>query len=392
MCALAGRKEAISCDMYSQPLDLFVLIPLGMFFLILSRDEESFILHSWNFYSRTQLFHDTRTSRPLTIELMTPSQFHWGPKFICDGDREDTITGVVLLTNQLLVTAHREAALLFNVQFDLNRDGGKGPTYQILDVQSVYDNATRAYHHPDLLKVDRFGRIYSTFFSNAVGVFHVNQASKSIETVDYLVLGNSTSYHGVAPHPTESRYVLLAGASEPKPGLYLADMEAEDSPPIFLGVGTCNGWYAKDVHFVDENSIVALFTSGRPQLSPNAATFYDSRVVFLELMDFPIGARKEGASPSLKVVDSFDVLNGQVDSCAVLGDSSILVTLHDCAEGGKILKFDFSRDRNRLELVRTFPTDGFPHGIAYTDGIVAYTTYSTSKVFVHRAEDFAARE
>ena len=298
----------------------------------------------------------------------------------------------MLLTNQLLVTAHREAALLYNVQFDLNGDGGKMPAYQILDVQSVYDNAARAHHYPDLLKVDRFGRIYSTFFSNTIGVFDVNQVTKSIETVDYLILGYSTSYHGVAPHPTESCYVLLAGASEPKPGLYLADIEAADSPPIFLAVDVCNGWYAKDAHFVNENSIVALFSSGRPQLSPNAATFYDSRVVFLELMDFPIGARKEGASPSLKVVDSFELPLSQVDSCAVLGDSSVLVTQHDCAEGGKILKFDFSRDRTRLELVHTFPTDGFPHGIAYTDGIVAYTTYSTSKVFFYRAEDFAARE
>ena len=358
--------------------------------MLLLRD--GVLLHSWNVLPRMQQPKDTRTFTPLIIELTEPSRFHWGPKFICDGIREDTITGVVLHSDQLLVAAHREAALLYSIQFDLNPHGGERPTYQVLDVHNVYDHTSRAHRHPDLLKEDRFGRIYSTFFSNTVGIFEVNQASKSIETVDYRALGDSTSYHGVAPHPTQPRYVIFAGASEPKPGLYLADMDAEESSPVCLEVDTCNGWYAKDVHFVDEHSMVALFANGRPQLSPSAPTFYDSRVVFLELMDFPSTAQREGAFPSLRVVDSFELPQSQVDSCTVLGDSSILVTQQDCAHGGQILKFDFERDQTRLKLVHAFPTDGFPHGIVYKNGTVAYTTYSTSKVFVHRVEDFAAQK
>lgn len=171
----------------------------------------------------------------------------------------------------------------------------------------------------------------------------------------------------------------------------MADMDAEDPTPTFLAVDTCDGWYTKDVHFLNDHSMVALFCNGRPQLSPNAATIYDSRIVFLELKKFPIIAQEERASPFLRVVDSFELPKSQVDSCVVLEDFSILVTQNDCADGGQILKFDLNREQNRLELVHTFRTDGFPHGIAYKDGLVAYTTYSTSKVYIHRAEDFGAR-
>lgn len=148
---------------------------------------------------RTLLSYDTRTPIALIIELKEPSRFQWGPKFICHGKREDTITGVVLLNGQLLVAAHRESALLYSIQFDLYPRSGKGPTYQVLDVLSIYDQTSGAYRHPDLLKGDRFGRMYSTFFSNTIGVFEVNQASKRIETLDYLTIGNETSSSNAAP-------------------------------------------------------------------------------------------------------------------------------------------------------------------------------------------------
>jgi hypothetical protein len=352
------------------------------------------------------------SSNALEIELIEPNRFQWGPKFIGDGERYDTITDVVLLNDHLLVTAHRQDALLYLIHFDLpplNDVVGGGDSkagYQILDVHEVYENKTHKHHHPDLMKIDKNGVIYSTFFSNVIGAFMVNETSKALTNLDYVrirrdLVSQRMGYHGMTPHPTHPRYIFLTSAGPIKPGIFLVDMEAPERSPMLLNVPTLKNWNVKDVHFIGTNMLVALFCNGAPQFSSNEKTFYDSRVAVFELLSFPptVADAEEGeqekkqsnAPPSLILIDSIELPHSQVDSCTTLRDSSILVTQQDRTQGGRLLKFDFDREMRKLKLVHIFPTDGFLHGIANRDGVLAYTAYSTSKVFIHREEDYAAR-
>ena len=210
--------------------------------------------------------------------------------------------------------------------------------------------------------------------------------------MEYVRFGKKGSFlpidfHGVTPHPIHFNFIFLSSAGSFQPGIHVANMDTIEENPIHLETEYCERWHAKDVHFVNGNTMVALFVNGRPQLSFNNFTYYDSRIVIFELLHFPWNGESK---PRLRYIDGIDLLDCQIDSCTVLSDSSILVTQQQSKiNRATILQLRLDTHLKKLKLVSNYSVDPFPHSIAYRDGIVAYTSYKSSKLFIQHEQDFA---
>lgn len=283
----------------------------------------------------------------LTIPFKTLNKFNKKIKNFGNKSRFETITDLVFINDNLLVSADISDKVLHLVEFE----------YDSKKYKIIYSLDTP--HHPDLIEI----------CGNTIYIVNLNEYLTICEVIDNkkLVLKNNIlikygyQYHGVCVNPNNSKELFLASTRRYK---FLTLYKVKEGVLNDYAIPKLENSYLKDMTFIDSEKVLIIGSDG----GPNKDTIV--YISYLNLYKYVNGKFTflDGITYKDCHMDAVVYVNGRYFVTAQLKESGCILT--GTIESGFIIPME-----NRA-------TDDFPHGLALTPSkkYIGHTSYSTGTV------------
>ena len=283
-----------------------------------------------------------------------------GEFFFGSQKRVATVTDVKFLDEDLLVVAHRAAAMIYLIDVAQEKP-------RIIDRLRLWSRPRfkRYFHHPDLTAFD--GRsLYISAYSDRYAEVLVSQRRLRLKGIKTAV---GDHYHGCF---VTDDSIYLGGVSTEKivrvskrdGSLSYVEVEM-DEPRRIKTIGTDSGSFFLSLDRQDGSSTQSGCSGD--------ACFSQYRMLDDQLLE----------------VDSVSFERCQIDG-AVSAHGLHFLSLQDSVEErGYIVTLKVT---DKLEVVKKTPCEDFPHGLDVNETHLAYSCYSTSSVHVHPLSEFLPPE
>jgi hypothetical protein len=290
----------------------------------------------------------------------SPERFKFPYRIVANAGRYDTISGCVFLDDSRIVCADRQMARIYLVKYDL-----EAGTHAILDEREcVLKNEPQnfellAYHD---------NTIYSVSYRNTL--FSCKIKDDKFCEFKLTTIQPRDNYHGLCYAGGSS--LLLTNMLQNTIVEYNVATQAKRAIKCEGGVRM------KDVSVVDSQCILALSSDSGPTTGRlgDRVTPYASHVLLLE--------RTTG-----KLIRKHTMPATQIDGCAITSPSCkemiacAYVTATDSEGIGYILRLNISLDYEFIGISR-IEAAGFPHGVDISGGVLAYTSYTESALYIQK--------
>ena len=275
-----------------------------------------------------------------------------------DETRYSSMTSVALITNKLLACASYCMSQLYLVEFDL-------PT----QTSTILETLDTVAGPSDLLvfreKNGNHELITSDFENSSISLYEIIGSKLCYrKTISNTACGPC---HGISYYPYDDDVIVFttSGTKNPLCGVYAINT---NNSQIFFGLIN-EGWLGKDVTFVNENIMVALFCNSAP--NPMIKRYYDSKIVVYQV-DLK-------GNRSLKLTELV-IKRHHGDSCKYKG-GKLYVTLQNAdTQTGKVLVLDVDNITGMLTQVTELQNYSFPHGVDVYNNMIAVSEYGTSTI------------
>lgn len=267
--------------------------------------------------------------------------------------RNDTITDVQFLSENTLVTANREDAKMYIVEFSLN------PTYmKVLDtLDLIYDNNPR---YIDLFTVHK-DKVYFVSLDNTICT--VNIVNNKLIKDKILYLPKGCEFHGVSVDPTNDDILYLSGGMEDRKLTMYSLSQNKILKREYLP-GMMRAQRIKQCRFLQGKYLVLTSTLMGVQQHIKDYTYPGHLGVF-NISDWTC-------------VDELCLGYAQLDSLCV-DDDVIYITYQDDKQG-KIITFTLENEK--LKRGKEYIVKGYPHGVDVNYGMVAAACLQSSSICV----------
>lgn len=272
--------------------------------------------------------------------------------------RYSSMTSVTLITPNLLACASYCMKRLYLVSFDLSTQ-----TYNILD------NIETVAGQSDLMIYRNNELVTSNFENCSISFYEILENTKLFhkKTITNTFCGPC---HGVSFYPSDDNVIVFTttGTQNPVCGIYAIYCNSSNDTLPFFALSE-KGWLGKDVTFVSENIMVALFCNS----APNAAIkrYYDTKIVV-----YHVDLKGNRSRHLTELV--IDRHHG--DSCKYK-NGKLYVTVQSADDStGKVLIFEIDKIMGNLTKIDELHDYNFPHGVDANDICIAVTEYGTSAV------------
>ena len=266
--------------------------------------------------------------------------------------RVATVTDVKFVSANRLVVAHRAAAKLFLVEIV----DGESRILDTLLLDTRHPDSSSRYFHPDLI----------CLHGNSVFMSEYTNRSLVVDVVDdHLEIRNAFTickefrYHGCF---TRNQFILYGSVKGGTIGVY------NTQTGVVQHLRTPCRMRIKTIGMDEDRNFIFGADLPQAELSRPGARM-DAE---LQLYQYD----KKGFTR----LDVLELPDTQVDG-HVFHDGLHYFAIHDGEEKrGKILVVRTSD--GKIERIRDVPCNDFPHGLDIRDGLLAYTSYSTSSVIL----------
>ena len=262
--------------------------------------------------------------------------------------RFSTLTSVVLINPNLLVTCSYYSRQIFLINFNIDTN-----FYKILDVKHTYSN--KIIVSTDLITYNGEYIITSNFLTRSISIYKIN--NNKILFIKTIINTNLGPHHGIKSYPDDKNIIFFttSGSKNKKCGIYAINLEDKTYKPI-LSI-TENNMLAKDVCFLT-NFMFGIYCENCPNFIEKNS--YSSKVIKYDL-HLDSTKIKELILPDCHV------------DCIQQYKNNIYITSEEVYSNGFIYELD-----EDLNLLRKLGNFSFPHGLDIKYNIFAITEYGTS--------------
>lgn len=278
-----------------------------------------------------------------------------------DGKRFSSMTSVAFITDTLLACSSYCMEQMYLVKFDITTG-----LSHILDTVKTIAGPT------DLMiyrkKDERYELITSDFENCSISFYEIIESNK-LNYVKTIVNPACGHCHGISFYPADENVIVFttSGTQNPLCGVYAIDTNSKSTLPFF-GLMK-DGWLGKDVTFVNENIMVALFCNSAP--NQFIKRYYDAKIVV-----FQVDLK---GNRSLELTELL-IKRHHGDSCKYK-NGKLYVTLQSAdTQMGKVLVFDVDQKTGKLTQVVELQNYSFPHGVDVNKSLIAVSEYGTSAI------------
>lgn len=277
----------------------------------------------------------------------TNNELYWSQGFFSFGSqsRAATLTACKFLTDNLIVVAHRANAKLYLV------DIIKKNIVSELELKI----SEGVYFHPDLLTIFN-GKIYIDSYRTNYLIVKIIDNKFVIDNVAEI-------------HP----YCRFHGIFSDDETVYFGSVDVDDTKRTFVIDLEGNKKYIDFSYrvkgFAKKDNIHIYACDGK---TLKKKWLFDSYILLYNGDEF---------------LDKITIKNSQTDDI-IIYKNNIYFSIHSEDEKcGFIYKAKYSS--GKIEILKKYKTDSFPHGIDIRNDVLIYTTYSTSKLcIINLLEDF----
>lgn len=267
--------------------------------------------------------------------------------------RNDTLTDVAFLNETTLLTANREDAKMYILEFSLNPTSMK-----ILDtIDLIYDGKPRFI---DLFTVHK-NKVYFVSLNNTICTVNIVNNKLIKDTIRYLP--NGCEFHGITVDPTNDDILYLSGAMEDRKLTIYSLSQNKILKREYLP-GAMRAQRIKQCKFLQGKYLVLSSTLMGVQEHKKDYK-YPCHLGIFNISDWTC-------------VDELCLGYAQIDSLCVYNDV-IYLTYQDDKQG-KILTFKVENEKLKRE--KEYIVKGFPHGVDVNYDMVAAACLQSSSVCV----------
>ena len=273
--------------------------------------------------------------------------------YLGERGRFPSITDIHFLSDTLLVAAHRSAAYVYLIEFNLSEK-----THHIRSRVRTECNGT--IHFPDMFTVVE-DVLYIVCFSRYVVCVQIVDGH-TLRVQHAFPLPVNVTYHGAARHGS---FVYFTPSTR-KSSCDSETIVCMDTKTKMLRTVTFpESCRIKSLAFFSDNRIVVVVTSRYKTFLSHPGALADGAIIL--------------CNERFEILDRHDFFTTHFDG-VITEDSTFYAT---CAnlEGGFIIKGYLVEDR--LRSVEKIPVYDFPHGVAsWKKKLYAYTSYATDGIYI----------
>ena len=273
--------------------------------------------------------------------------------FLGDRKRRPTVTAVYFLSETLLVAAHRCAAYVYLIKFDIQRK-----SHTILS--KVRCQVNEYIHYPDTMTVHNNIVYVACYSQNIIRIQIVNQ--RELRILGTVAIPYNVSFHGIKAYNGR----IYATPSEDRTSPHSETIVCIDPKTRAIhGIPFSEPYRIKAIAFFSDNRVI-LSLSARLEVSMDVkGCIVDSAIALCDA--------------SLSILDMVSFPKTQFDS--ITTDGNVFYVAGANLDGGQICKGQLVE--NRLSSIEMVPVHDFAHGIAvFQSKVYAYTSYSTSAIHI----------
>jgi hypothetical protein len=287
----------------------------------------------------------------------THTTFNFPFRIIGSAGRYDTLSDCAFLDDTHIVCADRQMATLYLVKVDISSN-----KFTVLDSQTCIVDGKPI--HFDLLYVYK-NKVFSVSYDNFF--FMCDISNNTFQNFSITELNKEDAYHGLSAASTPD---VLYFTNMKRPTIASYNLNTQEKATI-----RCHGVRLKDVSIIDEDHFVVLSSDNGPvtgtqledgKVHPNSKPYNSHALIY---------NKNTG-----KLLDTYVLKATQIDSC-VFHNGYCYITCTNANGVGYILRCRITPGYKFAEPAM-FPTEGFPHGIAIHNGLLAYTSYTDSSLTV----------
>jgi hypothetical protein len=283
----------------------------------------------------------------MEIKIVEDNTYNLPLKFVDDVSRYDTMTACEFVNDNTLVCANRQSAKLYLIHITKTR-------WSVLDTIDIKCNGKSFF--PELIKKER-DRYYATCFTGGYLTFQI--VDHKITNLFYNLVDNRCRYHGL--YPLSDSSVFLTNSRDNPGGIVSLHVNNSVFHYIIPGMETKR---IKDICQLENQKWIILGSDSSPTLLP--AEPYSA---FVGLYSFI-------PNSGFLLKDMIVLKNTHLDS-VVQSSNTCCITAQQNMRGS-IIKVVVSSDK--LSILNKITVKDFPHGIAVSSKLWAYTSYKDSTV------------
>jgi hypothetical protein len=282
----------------------------------------------------------------MEIKIVEDNSYNLPLKFVDDVSRYDTMTACEFLNDNTVVCANRQSAKLYLIHIKAG--------WSILDTIDIKCNGKPFF--PEIIKKEK-ERFYATCFTGGYLTFQI--IDNKLINLSYHVVDSRFRYHGL--YPLSDNSVFLTNSRDTPGGI--VSMRFNDSVVHYLIPGM-EKKRIKDICHLENKQWIILGSDSSPTLLPRGP--YSA---FVALYCFT-------PNSGFLLKDIIVLEKTHLDSVVQSSNTCYITAQHN--KCGSILKVVASY--NKLCILDRIAVKDFPHGVAVSSKLWAYTSYKDSTV------------
>jgi hypothetical protein len=290
-----------------------------------------------------------------------PEKYGFPFRVIGDSGRYDTMSACDFFSDNLIVCADRQSAVLYLIKFDYEAD-----TYEILDTA---EGIVGSRHVNFELFCIQSNNIYAVSYTSEL--FSCEISGNKFHSMKLTPINSTDAYHGVTIAGTDSLYLT---------NMFKNTIVNYNIKTGFKRTIPCiNGVRMKDVAIIDTTYFLALSSDKGPITGVFDTTgklimrgnYYDSHALIVN--------RTTGNCLRFHTFNK-----QQIDGCSIYKNYAFITCTRSDGTG-YLWRAKITNDYNFIEICE-IPCAGFPHGISIRNDILAYTSYTDSALYIHKLD------
>lgn len=280
--------------------------------------------------------------------------------FYGNKNRWSSLTGIVFISNNLLVTNSFYNRKLYLIEFDIDKN-----SYNIIsNIDTI--NSKKQTVVTDLVHYNGNHIVTSNLLDCSVSLYKIYEKKLIyLKTIENKHLGLC---HGVHFYPLQSNILFFAtsGTSNPNCGIYGINLKNKNP---FISI-TENNLLAKDLCFTPDGKLMfGIYSESAP--SATEKRFYSSKVVMYNV----------NSLTSISKKNDLYLPNCHID-CIKHFDNKIYITSQELEDGGYI--YEISYNDEMMEIINKKGPYQFPHGLDISFNLIAITEYGTNCLTIEK--------
>lgn len=286
--------------------------------------------------------------------------------YLKDKSRLPSVTDVKFINKNLLVVAHRYAYKLYLIKIDYDNK-----SYEILD--TFITKEENKIHFCESFEMKE-NRIYLIFFSNILWILDI--INDKFVLYKNLFLKNYNTYHGIKIH---QHAIYLSPSNMKMSGFKdnLLKIDLNNNYAIsYMPIGDIKNHYRiKDILFVNENLILCII-------------IYKTNIPLAIKNQIFNGAFMLFTFPEFKLLDKVEYNCVHFDRVILSKDKDSFYVTGQNEKCGIIYKGMVNIEDKKINMLKEFEVDDFPHGLDICEKLFSYTSYGSNSLVIEDIEKF----